>query len=226
MKTFTADEIQTIYYTVVKKDSSYFEKYKYKLPNCPLKVWNYSWNNRDFPRVWGILDFISWIDKYELKEVKDLGFTNPHDPELELLNAKNNTLLYYPPYDLHQPFPDEFQFDFFVFNQTIEHLYNPFIAIENIFKIIKPGGYVFTSVPTLNIPHDTPIHFNGYNPMGLAMLFISNGFEVEEIGQWGNAEYITKLFTRQEWPSLGDLTNIQNEELNVVQCWILARKPL
>jgi len=46
----------------------------------------------------------------------------------------------------------------------IEHLYNPFMAMENIYKYIKPGGYVYTSVPTINIPHMTPIHYNGYNP--------------------------------------------------------------
>lgn len=225
MKTFEEDEILTVYYTQIKKDSNYLDRYRHELPECPLAIWNYSWKDRDFPRVWSVLDFIDWIEKYKLKEVQDLGFANQDDPELELLHAKNKTLLYYPPYDLHQPLP-EHQFDFFVFNQTIEHLYNPFLAISNIFKIMKPGGYVFTSVPTINIPHSTPIHFNGYNPMGLAMLFLCNDFEVIEIGQWGNAEYITKLFTRQEWPSVGDLTNIANEELNVVQCWILARKPL
>jgi 2-polyprenyl-3-methyl-5-hydroxy-6-metoxy-1,4-benzoquinol methylase len=51
------------------------------------------------------------------------------------------------------------EFDFFIFSQTLEHLYNPFEAVKQIYEIVKPGGYVFTSVPTLNIPH--MIHING-----------------------------------------------------------------
>ena len=138
------------------------------------------------------------------------------------------TLLPYPGYDLHtisKHFKNEF--DFFLFNQTIEHLYNPFEAIKQIYEIVKPGGYVFTSVPTINIPHMTPVHFNGFTPMGLAMLFKSANFEVIEIGQWGNFEYIQKLWNTHNWPGYDQLHHnniITNEEKNVCQCWILAKK--
>jgi hypothetical protein len=74
-----------------------------------------------------------------------------------------------------------------------------------------------------------PFHFNGYTPMGLAMLFKSAGFEVIEIGQWGNHEYITKLWGKQYWPGYNSLqrnNKVSNERLNVCQCWILAKKPL
>ena len=131
----------------------------------------------------------------------------------------------YPPYDLHDiSLNIKNEFDFFLFNQTIEHLYNPFEALKQINNIVKPGGYVFTSVPTINIPHNTPIHFNGFTPMGLAMLFKSANFEIIEIGQWGNLEYITKMFSTHDWPGHNALKNITNEEKNVCQCWILAKK--
>ena len=74
-----------------------------------------------------------------------------------------------------------------------------------------------------------PFHFNGYSPLGLAMLFKSAGFEVVEIGQWGNYEYITQLWKTHNWPSYKNLQHdnkITNEKQNVCQCWILARKPL
>ena len=91
------------------------------------------------------------------------------------------------------------EFDFFIFSQILEHLYNPFEAVKQIYEIVKPGGYVFTSAPTLNIPHITPIHFNGFTPMGLAMLFKTANFEIIEIGQWGNYEYISKLWDSHQW---------------------------
>ena len=224
MKLFTSDEIHQIYKEKVKLPKSYFNKYEF-VPSCPVRMWNYSWGNHDFPRVWTILDFKEWIEKYNIKP-ESMAYTNSTDIELEFIESSNKTLLEYPPHDLHTLNIKE-EFDFFLFNQTIEHLYNPFIAIENIYNSLKPGGYVFTSVPTINIPHLTPIHFNGYNPMGLAMLFKSAGFEIIEIGQWGNYDYIKNLWGSQGWTGYDTLNingKITNEEANVCQCWILARK--
>ena len=73
----------------------------------------------------------------------------------------------------------------------------------------------------------TPFHFNGYTPMGLAMLFKSANFEIMEIGQWGNNEYLQILWNNHEWAGYNKLNKnniVKNEEKNVVQCWILARK--
>ena len=206
---YNSDEIHKLYNEKVKLPESYFIKYAI-LPKCPVKQFNYSWSNRDFPRNWCILDFIDWNKKYNIN-IDHLAYTYT-----------------YPEYDLHN-FSHNFidQFDFFLFNQTIEHLYNPFEAIKEIYKTLKTVGYVFTSVPTINIPHMTPIHFNGYNPMGLAMLFKTCNFEIIEIGQWGNFDYIINLFHYHYWPSYDQLNKnnvVTNEERNVCQCWILARK--
>jgi hypothetical protein len=55
---------------------------------------------------------------------------------------------------------------------------------------------------------------------------MKNGFKVLELGQWGNYEYISKLFLYHAWPGFSHLTSegIRNEEKNVVNCWILAQK--
>lgn len=225
MKQFTDLEINNIYLNKVKKDSSYFVKYK-KVPDPSVIGWK-TYKNRDFARVYCVLDFMEWIEKYNIKCGKNLGYTSKVDPELEKLTYEKSTYLPYPEYDLHN-LPDfENKFDMFLFNQTIEHLYNPFIAIESIYKNINNGGYVFTSVPTINIPHCTPYHYNGYNPVGLAILFESAGFTIIEIGQWGNLEYINKMFSTHNWPDYFSLQKngyVSNEEKNVCQCWILARK--
>jgi len=223
MKKFTINELKTIYEQQVKKDWSYFNKYK-SLPPCPVKKWNNNWLGHDIPRNFTILDFIDWTTKYGINTGAELGITCNDDPELEFIIYKNKTLIEYPPNDLHIYYDKyKLKFDFFIFNQTIEHLYNPFIVLENIYNYIKPGGYVFTSVPTINIPHSTPIHYNGYNPMGLALLFLSTGFEIIEIGQWGNSDYISRLFKYHTWPDNTQVSHV-NEERNVAQCWILAKK--
>ena len=223
---FSLYDINKTYSEKVKLPETYFRKYEV-LPPCPVKSFNYNWGDTDFPRNWCILDFIEWTKKHNI-QCDHLGYTCDSDPELEFISPSKKTLLPYPQYDLHnvgQHFKNEF--DFFIFSQTLEHLYNPFEAVKQISETVKPGGYVFTSVPTLNIPHIVPCHFNGFTPMGLAMMFKTAGFEVVEIGQWGNYNYISKLWKTHGWPGYNDLNingYVSNEERNVCQCWILARK--
>ena len=225
---FTENEIKEIYETKVKLPPSYFTKNAFLGP-CPIKSQNNNWGNGDFPRNWCVLDFIEWTEKHTLKKIEHVGSTCPTDPELEFITYDKLTHIPYPPYDLHKiGYHFKNEFDFFIFNQTLEHLYNPFEAVKSIWSAVKPGGYVFTSVPTINIPHMVPIHFNGFTPMGLAMLFKTAKFEVVEIGQWGNFEYIQRLFYTHSWPGFNDLNRngmVSNDERNVCQCWILARKP-
>jgi SAM-dependent methyltransferase len=225
-KYFSDDEINKLYETKIKLPESYFKKYE-QFPKCPVKSYNYNWQNFDFPRNPCILDFIEWTQKYNLKNIDHLGCTYITDPELEFISYNKATILPYPGFDLHTLEGFDEQFDFFVFNQTIEHLYNPFQAISQIYKTIKKGGYVFTSAPTLNIPHCTPIHYNGFNPMGLAMLFKTAGFEIIEIGQWGNYDYIEKQWKDNCWPGYNDINKngiITNAEYCACQCWILVQK--
>jgi len=229
---FTESEIKLFYSTIIKKDETYLKKYdilsnehKEFLDNI-LSHPSYRWDVRDYSRVRTILDFRNWINKYQIN-IDKLAYTYEDDPEIKLLNYNSKFLINYDGVngDLHEiDYTNEF--DFFLFNQTIEHLYNPFVCVQNIYKSLKLGGYVFTSVPTINIPHSTPIHFNGFNTMGLSMLFKTCGFEILEVGQWGNYEYINKLFSTHMWPGYSNLSEngIKNEEKNIVSCWILAKK--
>lgn len=232
-KKFTEKEIKSIY-NLVKKNDSYLSRYDILDSNTISfldEVFShpyYKWDSRDYTRVRTILDFKEWIEKYNIIS-ENLAYTYDDDPEIKLLKYSNSKLIEYNTSDfsgdLHE-LNDVEKYDFFLFNQTLEHLYNPFIAVKNIYNSLVKGGYVFTSVPTINIPHSMPIHFNGFTPIGLTMLFKSCGFEVLEVGQWGNYEYITKLFSNHQWPGYKDLSDygIKNEERNVVNCWILAKK--
>ena len=65
--------------------------------------------------------------------------------------------------------------------------------------------------------------------MGLAMMFKNAKFDIVEMGQWGNYEYISRIFLTHSWHGYQMLQRdgiITNEERNVAQCWILARKPV
>lgn len=132
-------KFKLIYLSKVKLPREYFLKYE-NFPQCPVKQYNYKWDNQDFQRNCCILDFIEWTKKYNLRNVEHIGCTYDTDPELEFITSMKKTCIPFPPYDLHtisQYFKNEF--DFFIFNQTLEHLYNPFEAVKQIYEIVKPG---------------------------------------------------------------------------------------
>lgn len=229
-KIFAVSDVENIYKTKVRKDISYFRKYE-NLDNFKDGKIETFFRNHDYPRIPCILDFKEWIRKYQIKPKKLLA-TCQDDFELNYIESDVITLI---PYngrdnDLHRLNIGGKDYDFMLFSQTLEHLYNPMLAMANIYNNISPGGYVFTSVPTINIPHMTPHHFSGIYPMGLAMLFMSVGFDLLEIGQWGNLNYLNFIFKNHTWPDYEQLKEsgngvIVNEDANIAQCWCLAQKP-
>lgn len=199
---------------------------------------------RDAPRVFTLLDFQEWVATHNLHPQKML-VTDANDPELYFINATRTVEYRYAGSneandkgcgirDLHclghEDSFTEKDFDMVIISQTLEHLYNPLLAIKNVFDITKKEGYVFTSAPTLNIPHMTPVHFFHYTPMGFVVLFAQAGFEIVEMGQFGNRHYEQMLLNQHHWPDVYQIKNMANstvinERNNPDQVWVLARKP-
>jgi len=231
MKYYTYNDLLNLHSNKVQKNHSYFTKYENLDAHKDGKI-EEMLNGRDYPRIPCILDFKEWISKYNIIPEKML-YTSDTDFELNYINPKSKELVEYDSNknfgDLHTLDLKDKDYDFILFSQTIEHLYNPFEGIKKIYEHTKSGGFVFTSVPTINIPHMQPIHFAGIYPMGLATMFESAGFEIMEIGQWGNINYLNYIFNNHGWPDhqyLKQIGNgiIRNEEQNVAQCWILGKK--
>lgn len=227
IKILSNDYVEQLYQRCVRKDPSYFQRFENLNSSFGAdELLKYS--RIDPPRVVSIIDFKQWIKKYELDTGDSLLSTCHADPELRYLNYKSITNIHYPPHDLHVFDVEKKDHDFAVFNQTIEHLHTPIFAINRIREHLKYGGYVYTTVPTINIPHMTPIHFNGYTPVGLCALMESCGFQVFECGYWGNLKYIEYIFKHGDWCGYKEVLD-ENGKLSYdpvcqAQTWVLARK--
>ena len=232
MKLFSEKEVVEIYNNHIKRDDSYYNKSHkryFELSDSDKK----KFFNIDFPRVASIFDFKDWIEKYDLKNVESILSTYRDDYELEYVNSKSITYVEYGENgqnDLHTLNIEKKDFDFIIVNQTFEHLYNPFLCVRNLFDHLKPGGYLYTTAPTINIPHMVPFHFWGITPIGLCILGKSAGFEICECGFWGNLEYLNYIFTQGRWPNNGDVFDvngiIKNNDLCQAQTWVLLQKPI
>ena len=232
LKTFTESEIVETYKNYVFKSQEYYEKVDYRYKNLTEQQ-KEKIINLDFPRVASLFDFEDWIEKYQLKKVDSLFSTSEDDVELTYIKSDYIQLCEYSAdgkNDLHTLNLEKKDFDFIIFNQTLEHLYNPFLAMKTLYEHLKPGGYLYTTVPTINIPHMLPFHFWGITPLGLCMLSKSVGFDICECGKWGGYSYLGYMFTYGEWPKHDVVFNpngiIENSELCQSQTWILVQKPL
>jgi SAM-dependent methyltransferase len=78
-------------------------------------------------------------------------------------------------------------FDFVTMSHVIEHVHEPFAALTEVFRVLKPGGTLWLATPNLNslgqkrfrsdwLPLDTPRHLALFTPSSIGMLLAKSGF--------------------------------------------------
>jgi SAM-dependent methyltransferase len=88
-------------------------------------------------------------------------------------------------------FPDA-AFDFCISDQVLEHVEgNPFDAVRESFRVVRPGGFVVHTTCLLNPIHREPGDFWRFTPDALALLCRSAGGDVITAGAWGNREALS-----------------------------------
>ena len=88
---------------------------------------------------------------------------------------------------------------------------------------MKVGGIFYANAPVNNIPHSAPEHYyTGITPVGLGVMAKLAGFEILEIGQWGNLDLLKKMFTTG-WADYRRALS-HNEIECPITAWILAKK--
>lgn len=75
------------------------------------------------------------------------------------------------------------RYDAVVFTQVMEHLPDPSKVVEELFRVLKPGGRLFYSGPLIFHEHEVPYDFYRYTQFGVRHLFEHAGFHVPSV-QW------------------------------------------
>ena len=112
-------------------------------------------NNNQNNRYVNINRPFSFIDKNYLVLNPDKG-----DPYIEQLPEK---------YTEH--------FNFVILVSVFEHIENPYVVSDALYKIIKKGGYLFNSTPFIFPYHPSPEDNFRFSPKALRLIHESSGFK-------------------------------------------------
>ncbi len=96
----------------------------------------------------------------------------------ETLHDKANVDLWGTAY--HIPVEND-SFDSALCTAVLEHLEEPEKALQECFRVLKPGAYAIYSVPFIWHLHEEPRDFFRFSQYGLRYLFNKTGFELIEI---------------------------------------------
>lgn len=85
---------------------------------------------------------------------------------------------------------DNGAFDAVLCTQVLEHLDHPRECMKELYRVLRPGGKLFVTVPMAQSEHQVPYDFFRYTSFGLRSLLSESGFQDIDIKPFGG------MFTR------------------------------
>lgn len=121
------------------------------------------------------------------------------------------THLKYPDYDLLDLSKIREKFDIIILDQILEHLQNPFIAAEKLWRILNNNGIIICSTDFMYPLHytnpNTKNDFFRYSSDGLKQVFYK--YKPEFVKMYGNLEYI-QFLAKNNWFKSGPYDSSNN----------------
>jgi SAM-dependent methyltransferase len=127
------------------------------------------------------------------------------------------------------PFRDEqgtlLTFDIILANQVWEHVDRPYAATQNVFQMLRPGGWFWVAVPFYIPYHARPVDCSRWTARGLKNLLVEGGFPEEAIrsAQWGNRAAALRNMEPSWPPEFHDDDLTDDPDFPLVS-WALAQR--
>ncbi len=77
--------------------------------------------------------------------------------------------------------------DCVILTEVLEHIYEPKAALQEINRVLKPGGSLIGTVPFAVSEHEPPFDFHRYTSFALKRMFDETGFNLVELEYVGDS---------------------------------------
>jgi SAM-dependent methyltransferase len=133
----------------------------------------------------------------------------------------------YPDVDIQRMPYSEKYFDYVLSDQVLEHVPMPWVAAEEIWRILKPGGITINTTCLIHPLHGLPDDYFRFTPNGLRSLF--SHFEILLAEGAGNLEAVFDCFKggrggRVVPGTPREKKALKNDGKNLLHVWIIAKR--
>ena len=134
----------------------------------------------------------------------------------------------YPEVDIQfMPYEDN-SFDYVLADQVLEHVKKPWVAVSELYRVLKVGGVMVLTTCLMNYVHGVPEDYFRFTPDGLRSL-CENFSHIIQCEGHGNLDFITKVLTgKNKKPVVpGSVLAKEaciNDNKNLYLTWIIGQK--
>mmetsp|Transcript_2320 Transcript_2320/g.4694 ORF Transcript_2320/g.4694 Transcript_2320/m.4694 type:complete len:329 (-) Transcript_2320:252-1238(-) len=168
---------------------------------------------------------IKWFQKAP-RRGDVLGISGQNYFNLVAPGGSTYTTADYPFADCHDLPYDDNSFDIAIANQVFEHVEMPWVCVDEIHRVLRPGGYIVIGVPTMYQEHKWPTDYWRFMPDSLQVL-VRNFAHVEVMGKSGNGAFVKHMVDHPDdrrSKRFYELAERPNEEKWPCMAWVIARK--
>ena len=134
----------------------------------------------------------------------------------------------YPKVDMQNLPYDNDSFDYVLADQVLEHVRKPWDGVNEVYRVLKPGGLTIITSALLFPVHGVPNDYFRFTPEGLKVLCEKFSIIIQAGGA-GNKEFACKIISGTAKGIISPGSDLAKELLrtdgrNIVSVWVIAKK--
>lgn len=134
----------------------------------------------------------------------------------------------YPDVDIHKmPYKND-TFDYVIADQVLEHVRKPWIGVEEVRRVLKPGGLTILTSALIFPVHGVPHDYWRFTPDGLRVL-CENFSKIHRSQGTGNLNFVMDVLNKRGGRQVTRNTDLEKRAVacdnkHLVSVWIIAEK--
>lgn len=134
----------------------------------------------------------------------------------------------FPEVDIQNMHYEDNSFDYVVADQVLEHVRKPWVAVEEIRRVLKPGGYAILTSCLIMHKHAVPSDYWRFTEDGLEVL-CENYSSIKTTGSNGSLKLVNMCQEGYRSKAVAPGSKLEkialtNDNLYPLTVWIIARK--